>query len=424
MTSHAVPRPAPPAARGTFMAFELFIALRYLLAGRKQAFISLISLISVLGVAVGVMALLIALALMTGLQAELRDRIVGAAAHVYVFKVGGIEDPAAEIKKLREIPRVTGAAPVVLGKGLISSARGEAFIEIKGIDPDSEKSVTRIERSLEAGSVAGLTSTDRLQGILIGRDLAATLEVKTGDVVSVITPEGSTMTPFGPQWRPRDLRVAGIFSLGLYEYDSAYGFVDLDVGMRMLGKDHPDFVELRVDDMFRAQSVVDTIVERYGAEYLPQGWADLNRNLFSALWLEKMAISITIGLIVMVAALNIVASLILLVMEKSRDIAILKTMGTSAAGIRRIFMLQGLVIGLVGTTAGALGGCGLIYILDRYKLIHVPIDVYQISYVPFTLEAQDFVVVVLAAVLICFVATIYPSRLASKIDPAVALRYQ
>jgi lipoprotein-releasing system permease protein len=406
------------------LSFELFVALRYLLAGRKQAFISLISLISVLGVAVGVMALLIALALMTGLQFELRDRIIGAAAHVYVFKVGGIRDPAAEIAKLRQIPRVTGAAPVVLGKGLMSSAAGEAFVEIKGIDPTAEKGVTQIERALEAGSIQGLTSADGPPGVLIGRDLAKSLEVQPGDIVEVMTPEGSTLTPIGPMWRRPRLRVAGIFSLGLYEFDSSYGFVALDQGMRMLGRDHPDFVELRVDDMFKAQEVVDTIVSRYGAEYLPQDWADLNRNLFSALWLEKMAISITIGLIVMVAALNIIASLILLVMEKNRDIAILKTMGTSTASVRRIFMLQGLIIGLVGTTAGAVGGCALIYVFDRYKLIRIPIDVYQISYVPFTLQPDDFIVVICAALLICFTATIYPSRLAAKLDPAVALRYQ
>ena len=406
------------------LPFELFVARRYLLAGRKQAFISLISLISTLGVAVGVMALLIALALMTGLQSELRDRIIGAAAHVYVFKVGGVKDPAAEIQKLEQVPRVTGAAPVVLGKGLMTSARGEAFVEIKGIDIETEKGVTQIERALEAGSIQGLSNAGGPPGVLIGRDLARSLEVQTGDVVDVMTPEGSTNTPFGPMWRPRRLLVAGIFSLGLYEFDSSYGFVSLEQGMRMLGREHPDFIELRVNDMFKASEVVDAIVSRYGAEYMPQDWADLNRNLFSALWLEKMAISITIGLIVMVAALNIIASLILLVMEKNRDIAILKTMGTSTASVRRIFMLQGLIIGLVGTTAGALAGCALIYIFDRYKLIRIPIDVYQISYVPFTLQPQDFVIVVCAAVLICFVATIYPSRLAAKLDPAVALRYQ
>jgi lipoprotein-releasing system permease protein len=406
------------------LSFELFIALRYLLAGRKQAFISLISLISIIGVAVGVMALLIALALMTGLQSELRDRIVGASAHVYVFKVNGIQNPAAEVKKLRELPRVIGAAPVVLGKGLIASDAAEAFITIKGIDPQLEKDVTHVDRALEAGSMERLVNPEGPAGILIGRDLAQTLQVHVGDTVQVTTPEGMTTTPFGAMIRPRTFQIAGIFSLGLFEFDSAYGFVPLDVGMRILGRDHPDYIELRLDDMFKAQEVVDATVARFGAEYMPNDWADLNRNLFSALWLEKMAISITIGLIVMVAALNIIASLILLVMEKNRDIAILKTMGTATATVRRIFMLQGLIIGLVGTTAGAIGGCVLIYILDRYKLIHIPTDVYQISYVPFTLQPQDFVIVVLSAILICFVATIYPSRLASRLDPAVALRYQ
>jgi lipoprotein-releasing system permease protein len=407
------------------LPYEAFIAFRYLIAKRKQAFISLISVISGIGVAVGVMALLIALALMTGLQAELRDRIIGSAAHVFVFKAGGIRDPDTEVQRLLQLPRVQGAAPVVLGKALVKSAEATDFIEIKGIDPAREKSVTNVGRAMVAGSVAALAKENEgPAGILIGSDLAGKLSVKVGDVVEVMTPEGGTLTPFGPMMHTRRLKVVGIFSLGLYEYDSAYGFTRLDVAMRMLGRDHPDFVELKVDDMFRASDVVDTIVERYGAEYMPQDWADLNRSLFSALWLEKMAISITIGLIVMVAALNIVASLILLVMEKSRDIAILKTMGSSAASIRRIFMLQGLIIGLVGTIVGAIGGYALIYVLDRYKLIRIPLDVYQISYVPFTLEPGDFVIVVLSAVLICFVATIYPSRQAAKLDPAQALRYQ
>jgi lipoprotein-releasing system permease protein len=405
--------------------FELHIALRYLLAKRKQAFISLISLISVVGVAVGVTALLVALALMTGLQAELRDRLLGSAAHVYVFKANGIQDPDAEVERMLQIPRVVGAAPVVSGKGLVTSAEETGFIEIKGIDPSRERSVTNIAAALTSGSMDALADDgEGPDGILIGADLASRLGVRVGDTVEVLTPEGATLTPFGPAMLRRAFRVAGLFSLGLYEYDSAYGFVRLDVAMRLLGRDHPDYIELRVDDMFQAQEVVDAIVERYGAAYMPQDWADLNRNLFSALWLEKMAISITIGLIVIVAALNIVASLILLVMEKNRDIAILKTMGSSAASVRRIFMLQGLVIGLIGTAAGAIGGYALIYVLDRYKLIRIPLDVYQISYVPFTLELSDFLTVVVAAVLICFVATIYPSRQAAKLDPAQALRYQ
>jgi lipoprotein-releasing system permease protein len=408
------------------MSFELFVAFRYLLARRKQAFISVISLISILGVAVGVMALLIALALMTGLQAELRDRIIGSAAHVYVSKVGGIRNPDEEIEKLLTVPRVVGAAPVVSGKAMIISDTGQGFIDLNGIDPVREKTVTELEKNTRKGSMDALNrGPDDLPGILLGADLAETLGVDVGGQVRLITPGQGTLTPFfGSIFRPRTFEVVGIFSLGLFQFDSGYGYVRLDVAQRTLGEEALIYIELRVDDMFRAQEVVDSISTRLGAEYMPQQWGDLNKSLFSALWLEKMAISITIGLIVMVAALNIVASLILLVMEKSRDIAILKTMGSSAGSIRRIFMLQGLIIGLVGTAAGAAAGYALIYIFDRYRLISVPVDVYQISYVPFTLELQDFAVVVIAAILICFVATIYPSRQAAKLDPAQALRYQ
>jgi len=406
------------------LPFELFVAVRYLLARRKQAFISLISLISVLGVAVGVMALLIALALMTGLQGELRDRLVGSTAHVYVFKVGGIHDPGAEVKKLLGVPDVLGAAPVVLGQGLIQSAGADAPISIKGVDPHLEPTVTNVSKSMQAGSLAALAAPgEGPAGIALGADLASKLNVTVGGLVRVITAEG-ILTPVGIQPRQRQFRIVGIFKLGLYEFDSAYGFVSLPVAKSLMNKTEPDFIELRVRDLFQARNVAADITARLGADYLAQDWADMNKSLFSALWLEKMAISITIGLIVMVGALNIIASLILLVMEKSRDIAILKTMGSSSASIRRIFVLQGLIIGLVGTAAGAIGGLSLIYVLDRFQLIHVPIDVYQIAYVPFKLEFLDGLTVIAAAVLICFVATIYPSRQASRLDPAQALRYQ
>jgi lipoprotein-releasing system permease protein len=405
-------------------SFELFVALRYLMARRKQAFISLISLISVLGVAVGVMALLIALALMTGLQGELRDRIIGSAAHVYVFKVGGVEDVDGEIQKMLSIPRVQGAAPAMLGKAMVTSDKNIGFIDVKGIDVAREKSVTQLQSAIRKGSAEAITrGPDEIPGILIGTDLAESLEVTVGDRVQLMSPNG-TITPLGPFFRPRTFEVAGIFSLGLYQFDSEYGFITMDVAKRVFGDEQPVFVQLRVDDMFRSGEVVQAIEERFGSSYMPQEWSDMNKSLFSALWLEKMAISITIGLIVMVAALNIVASLILLVMEKSRDIAILKTMGSPAKSIRRIFMLQGLIIGVIGTAAGALAGYVLIFVFDRYRLISVPEDVYQITYVPFKLQPLDFVVVVVSAILICFVATIYPSRQASRLDPAQALRYQ
>jgi lipoprotein-releasing system permease protein len=408
------------------LGFESFVAVRYLLARRKQAFISLISAISILGVTVGVMALLIALALMTGLQGELRDRIVGASAQIYVSKTGeGLVDAQSEVAKLKGIQHVVGAAPAVLGKGLLTSGSDtQAFATIKGIEPDLEPTVTEIRKAMRAGSLDAIrTRPDVLFGIVLGKDLADSLGVKVGDTVRLMTPD-QVITPFAVTNRIIPFKVAGVFSLGLFEFDSEYALVDLPVAEHIFGKTHPDFIQLRLDDIFSAPKVADAIPARLGSEYLAQDWADMNKSLFSALWLEKMAISITIGLIVMVAALNIIASLVLLVMEKSRDIAILKTMGSSAGSIRRIFMLQGLIIGLAGTGMGALGGCVIIYVLDRYRLIHVPIDVYQISYVPFTLLPLDFVVVIVSAMIICFVATIYPSRQASKLDPAQALRYQ
>jgi lipoprotein-releasing system permease protein len=407
------------------LPFELFVALRYLLARRRQAFISLISFISTLGVAVGVMALIIALALMTGLQGELRDRILGSTAHVYVWKTGGLGDYQEEIKKVRAIEGVAGAGPAILGKALISTDRSDQFITIKGVDPVLEREVTDIQRSMVKGSLDALSqrSEDQPLGILLGRDLAQQLGVDVGDSVMLIAPSG-TLSPMGMIARPRRLRVVGIYSLGLYEFDSAYGFVSLDLAERLHGQATPAILELRVDDIYAAPEIAQRITDQLGVQYVAQDWTEMNRSLFSALWLEKMAISITIGLIVMVAALNIIASLILLVMEKSRDIAILKTMGTSSSRVMTIFMLQGLIIGVVGTMVGAAAGYGLCRVLDRYKLIQIPMDVYQVSHVPFVVEPLDFTIVIVSAVLICFVATLYPSRQASRLDPVQALRFE
>lgn len=410
------------------LPFELFIATRYLLAKRKQAFISVISFISVLGVLVGVMAVLIALALMTGLQAELRDRIVGSSAQVYVYKLPlavGIQDVPGEIAKLKSVPRVVGVAPALLGKGVLTSGGDRtAFVSIKGIDPQLESTVTEIRKAMRSGSLDALRGgPGDLDGIVLGTDLAKQLDLQVGDRIRLVSPD-QILTPMGAIPRTRALKVVGIFSLGLFEFDSEYGFIDLGVAERVFGRDKPDFMEIRVDDMWAASQVAAEIPKRLGDGYATQDWREMNKSLFSALWLEKMAIAITIGLIIMVAALNIVASLILLVMEKNRDIAILKTMGASASSIRSIFLLQGIIIGLVGTGVGTFVGATLVYVLDRFKLIHVPIDVYQISYIPFTLLPLDLLTVVTAAMLICLLATLYPSRQAAKLDPAQALRYQ
>jgi lipoprotein-releasing system permease protein len=409
------------------LPFELHVALRYLLAKRKQAFISVISLISTLGVTVGVMALVIALALMTGLQTELRDRILGANPHVFVWKPGGFVDARAEIDRLRQVPHVTGAAPTIIGKALVQAAGNDAFLNVKGIDPIQEPSVTDIAGAMRSGNIESLSNHDsaRLPGILLGSDAAKELGVTVGDSVSVLTGERFVLTPTGrvPR-RGIDLRVTGTFNLGVYEIDSQTGFVSMDTARQLFDKDSPDAVQLRLDDIYQARKISDDIGHMLGADYVVQDWGDQNRSLFDALWLEKMAISMTIFLIVMVAALNIVASLILLVMEKHRDIGILKTMGAGARSIMTVFMMQGLIIGLIGTTVGASVGYVVADILNRYKIIHIPGDVYQITYVPFRILPLDFAMVIAGAILVCFVATIYPSRQAAKLDPAQALRYE
>jgi lipoprotein-releasing system permease protein len=407
------------------MPFELQIALRYLLAKRRQVFISVISLVSTLGVTVGVMALVIALAIMTGLQQELRDRILGAMAHVYVWKTGGLADYRAEGERLKQVPGVLAAAPAVMGKALIYSDRGDAFITVKGIDPELERDVTEIAGAMTAGGLENITPTDAdaMPGIIIGHDLAGTLGAFVGDTVTLISPQGA-LTPMGMMARQRRFQVVGTFRLGLLEFDSGYGFVSLENAARITGKDEIDHLELRVGDIYDAPEVADVITTSLGSQYVATDWSDMNRSLYSALYLEKIAMGIGIGLIVGVAALNIVASLILLVMEKTRDIAILKTMGASARSVMLIFLIQGLVIGSIGTVVGALLGAGIAQVLDRYRVIAIPGDVYQVTYLPFRVLPWDLFLIVVGALVVCFFATLYPSRQAAKLDPAQALRYE
>jgi lipoprotein-releasing system permease protein len=407
------------------MPFELQIALRYLLAKRRQVFISVISLVSTIGVTVGVMALVIALALMTGLQNELRDRILGSSAHVYVWKTSGLSDYRADIARVRTVPGVVGVAPAVLGKALVTSDTGEGFITVKGVDPELEGEVTDIRRSMTDGSLDALApaTEEDFAGVLIGRDLSGTLSAFPNDVITLVSPEGS-LSPMGLMPRRRRVRIVGTFRLGLYEFDHAYGFVDLESAYRLTNKTAPDHLQVRVSDIYDAPAIADDIQERLGSEFLTQDWSDMNRALYSALWLEKIAMGIGIGLIVMVAALNIVASLVLLVMEKTRDIAILKTMGASARSVMLIFLLQGLVIGVSGTLIGASLGAVVSHLLDRYRVINIPSDVYQVTYLPFTVMPRDLVFVVVGAIVVCFVATLYPSRQAARLEPATALRYE
>ena len=290
----------------------------------------------------------------------------------------------------------------------------------------AEAQVTEVTDAVRHGSLTALHGVHdgAFGGVVLGDDLAVKLGVFVGDTINILTPESATLTPMGLLPRQRKLEIVGIFSLGFWEYDSSYGFVTLDVAKRLFKKDRVDRMDLRVENRGDSADVARAVTETLGPGYLAEDWFRLNQALFSALRLEKLAIGITIGLIMMVAALNIVASLVLLVMEKSRDIAILKTMGASARSIRGIFVLQGGIIGAVGTTVGAVCGVAISTVADRYQLIRIPIDVYDIAWIPFTIELGDFFLVVGASLLICLLATLYPSRQASRLDPAEALRHQ
>jgi lipoprotein-releasing system permease protein len=412
--------------------FELRVALRYLLAQRRQLFISVISTISTLGVVVGVTLLLWALALMTGVQGELRSRILGAASHLSIYREGGLvfEDYRRVIDGLAGVEGIEGAAPVLYGKALVSGGSGSGLVTLKGIDPALETTVTEFGEKMLSGDLADLAPTegegasDELPPIVLGDELAIQLGVFAGDTVKVISPEGH-LGPFGMIPRTRSFRVVGIFRLGLYNFDNSWALVDLRDAQRLFGVgDEVMYVETKVRDLYRVEETQIAAMTALGPDYGSMNWKETNRSLFSAFWLEKMATSLFVSFIIGVAALNIVATEIMIVMNKTRDIAILRSMGASPRSIMSIFMLQGAIIGVIGTALGAAFGVLVPAILDRYQVIRVPEDVYQMAYVPFKLLPSDFALVVVAAPLMCFLATLYPARRAARLVITEALRFE
>jgi lipoprotein-releasing system permease protein len=323
-------------------------------------------------------------------------------------------------------PGVLGAAPAIFGFGLLTAgSQSPKAVTLKGIDVEHEPEVTDLQQAMVTGSLAALTnrSPDEKDGVILGEEVARSLGVSVGDTVMVVTSE-LTPTPMGFVPRPHPLAVVGTFKFGFFQIDDSHALISMVAAKDLFSRDGPDMMQLRLARMDDAPAVRDQLRQELGAGYDVRDWTEMNQPLYSALWLEKVAISLTIGLIVMVAALNIVASLVLLVMEKSRDIAILRTMGAPAGMIRRIFIYQGLAIGLVGTLGGTILGLLVCAIANRYRLITLPADVYQITYLPFRIQPLDATVVVVSAVAICLLATIYPSRQAARIDPAEALRNQ
>jgi len=406
---------------------EYFIGLKYLLAKRKQTFISIITAISILGVTVGVMALIIVLAVMNGFEREVKDRILGATAHVHVTSLeGSVADPFALARQVDAMDGVVAASPYLFSQVMISSGTASTGAILRGVDIPSIGKVTRLPRDIRQGKLEDLAkkTASGLPGIILGKELAANLGVSPGDLVEILVP-GGNITPMGAFPGIARFRVAGFSESGMYEYDSSFTYVSLEEAGRLMGMEgRATGVEVKVDDIYQAGRIATRIREELGYPYWAKDWMQSNRNLFSALKLEKVVMFIILVLIVMVAAFNIISTLIMVVMDKTRDIAVLMTLGATRKMVRKIFALEGLLIGLAGTVAGSILGTLLCYLLRRYEFIRLPSDVYYISTLPVDLSPEILILVGASSILICFLATLYPSRQASLIDPAEAIRYE
>ncbi len=405
------------------MNYEFFVAKRYLLAKRKQAFISVITFISVLGITIGVMALIIAIALITGFQEDVQDKILGATSHIMVSDLTGegLRDYAQLISKIEAIKGLKSISPVVYNTVLISGFSRSQGAVLKGIDFELEKKSSAWLQKLERG---GIPSSSPREGILLGREIAFNVGAGIGDVVTVLAPS-SRLSPIGLLPKTKRFVVTGIFVTGLYEFDSSTALISLASAQKFFGLDEKiSTIQIRIEDIFEAPQIADRIREILPATAYVTTWMELNKSLFSALKLEKNIMFLTIALIVLVAALNIIATLILMVMEKTRDIGILIALGATSQNIKKIFFLQGAMIGVIGTFVGVTLGLVWCWLANTFKLIKVPVDIYQISFVPFHLRPFDLLMIVGVTLMISLLSTLFPSQRASKVDPAIALKYE
>lgn len=409
------------------MSFPLFVARRYLLARRKQAFISVISLISVLGVALGVASLIVVLGVMNGFSEDLRSKILGVNAHVLISSVGqGMEDYAGLGRKAAALPGVVGVTPFIYSEVMASTTQGVKGVVLRGIDPATAESVLSISRNLEEGSLDALGVQDGPPRIIVGRELADRLGLRQNSLVNLLSPAGrASAAGFTP--KVSAFRVAGVFKTGLYEYDSSLAYVTMAAAQDLLGykSDLASGLELKVADVERADKVADEVRAALGGFPLyVRNWKEMNANLFAALKLEKTAMAIILIMIVLVGSFSIITTLVMLVMEKTRDIAILRSMGASPAEIRTIFMLQGTIIGVVGTALGFALGLAVCFLLKRYQFIELPHGVYSLDRLPVLLTWVDLAAIGVSAFALCFAATLYPARQAARLNPAEALRHE
>lgn len=418
------------------MRYEWFIGLRYLKAKRKQTFISIITFISVAGVMLGVMALIVVLSVMNGFQQTIKEKILGTQAHIHLLKASdkGMDHYEEVIKKVESIQGVISAAPFIFSQVMLSSESGVSGVVLKGIDPDRVSKVTELARNLKAGRLEDIKEAKErdLPGIILGVELARHLSVTIDDAIQVISPLG-TMTPMGMMPKMKRFRVKGIFYSGMYEYDNTMAYVSLESAQKFFAMDNRiTGIEIKTEDIYRVKEIGREIRKTMGFPFWTKDWMEMNRNLFAALKLEKTIMFIIVVLIVLVAAFNIISALIMVVMEKNKDIAILKSMGAPSKGILRIFVIEGGVIGVVGTVLGTLAGLTIAFNLEKiidfleqtfdFKILAR--DVYYIDKFPSQVNPLDVSLIVVTAILISLLATLYPSWRASKLDPAEALRYE
>jgi lipoprotein-releasing system permease protein len=440
------------------MRFELFIATRYLRAKRRQAFIGIITGISIVGVAAGVASLIVALAINNGFRQDLQERLIGSTSHVSLLRIAddGIKDWPPLFDRLSKQPHVVAAAPAIFEQVLISRGPRARGAVLKGMIPSYERKVGDLLNSVKEGSASALEenepgkdqagtpapsggalttdSADSLAGvqarvaamppIILGKDMADNLGAAVGSVVLVTSPQGE-LTPFGMVPKYSRFRVVGIFSSGFFDYDSSWAFTGLSDAQRLFGLgDLISVIEFKVDDIYKAGEVSHKLEDAAGKGFMTTNWMEQNQALFHALRLERLVTFITIGLIVFVAALNILISLIMMVMEKTKDIAVLMSMGTRKSQVRNVFIAQGVLIGVIGTAIGLLLGYAISYAGGHYHMISLSPEVYSIDYVPFAPRLMDGLLVALVAIGVSFVATLYPSWSAGRTLPAEALRYE
>ncbi len=406
------------------MKYEFFIAKRYLTAKRKQAFISVITFISVLGISIGVMALIIAIALITGFHNDVQDKILGSTAHLMVSDMTGegIKNYPDLIKEIEAIPGVVMASPVIYDHVLIRGPYKTDPALLRGIVFDLERQSSPWLDEMEQGQIPD--SDAPVSGIVLGRELAYSIGAGIGDEVTVFT-SATRLSPMGMNPKRKTFEMTGIFQTGLYEFDSTSALINLNTAQKIFSlNNRVNMIQVRITEIFKAPAMKEKVESIRPGEVYGTTWMELNESLFSALKLEKKLMFLTITLIVFVAALNIIATLILMVMEKTRDIGVLKAMGANAQSIKKVFFLQGAFIGIIGTAVGTVLGLVWCWFANTFELIKVPSDIYEIAFVPFRIKYYDLLLIILVTLLISFLSTIFPAHRASKVDPVKALKYE